>query len=109
METSSKESKKAASKNTGTEELLKEAKAGQSGDGNQEKATATVEGVKKAATTGKASVTEYTADELANAARTKFNTSYEVVKAALADAGRERAGVEETKELIKTFLKRKVR
>ncbi len=51
----------------------------------------------------------YSIDELAAAARTKFNTAPEVVKTALRMAGRAKATQPETAKIVKAFLEREVK
>lgn len=51
----------------------------------------------------------YTADELAAAARTQFNTAPEVVKTALKMAGKTKATQPEAVKIVKAFLEREVK
>ena len=52
--------------------------------------------------------TEYSANDLANAAREQFKVPPEVVKVALKLAGKEKATAEETRQIVKEFMERKV-
>lgn len=50
----------------------------------------------------------YTVDELARAHKS-LGTSYEIVKVALKQAGKDRATIAEAKDIIETFKKREVK
>jgi hypothetical protein len=52
---------------------------------------------------------EYSAAELANAARARFGVQPEVVSAALKLAGKDKATLTEAQRIVKTFKERKVK